>query len=98
MFHFKTSSNPLTQATASAAWSVFVIGMLLIGFAFLIYVLRAVVALIFVGLFVFAGICTIGFSIKLFIASRRFDDMSKPGDDYRENVRIHRGPDDLGDL
>ena len=94
MFKFKYSSNPLTQATATAAASVFVIGMLLIGFAFLIYLLKEVVVLVFVALFVLAGVSTIGFSIKLFIASKRIDDMTKPKDDYRENVQIHRGHDD----
>ena len=94
MFKFKLSSNPLTQATAGAAAAVFIVGMLLLGFALLIYALPDLFATLAALFFVFAGVSTIGFSIKLLIASKRIDDMTKPTDDYRENVQIHRGQDD----
>ena len=94
MFNFKYSSNPLTQATAGAAAAVFIVGMLLIGFALLIFALPKLFATIASLFFVLAGVSTIGFSIKLLIASKRIDDMTKPRDDYRENVQIHRGHDD----
>ncbi|MCF7956521.1 MAG: hypothetical protein K9M75_12020 [Phycisphaerae bacterium] len=94
MFNFKYSSNPLTQATVGAAATVFIVGMMLLGFASFIYLIRELVGYIVAGLFVLAGISTIGFSIKLLIASKRIDDMTKPKDDYRENVQIHRGHDD----
>ncbi len=98
MFNFKFSSNPLTQATAGAAAAVFVIGMLLLGFALLIYALRALFGMIVSIFFVAAGISTIGFSIKLLIASKKINDMSKHQDAYRENVQIHRGQDDSDNL
>jgi hypothetical protein len=98
MFNFKFSSNPLTQATAGAAATVFIVGMMLLGFASFIFLIAEIVGYIVTGLFVLAGISTIGFSIKLLIASKRIDDMTKPHDDYRENVQIHRGPDDTTDL
>ena len=94
MFNFKYSSNLLTQATDGAAAAVFIVGMMLLGFASFIYLIRELVGYIVAGLFVLAGISTIGFSIKLLIASKRIDDMTKPRDDYRENVQIHRGHDD----
>jgi len=98
MFNFKFSSNPLTRATAGAAAAVFVIGMLLLGFALMIYALKELFANLMALFFVLAGISTIGFSIKLLIASKRISDMTKPQQDYRENVQIHRGQDDSEDL
>lgn len=98
MFNFKFESNPLTRATAGAAAAVFVIGMLLLGFALLIYALRALFGMIVSVFFVAAGISTIGFSIKLLIASKKIGDMSKDSQAYRENVQIHRGHDESEDL
>jgi hypothetical protein len=98
MFNFKFSSNPLTQATAGAAAAVFVIGMLLLGFALLIYALSDLFAILAALFFVLTGVSTIGFSIKLLIASKKINDMTKGQDDYRENVQIHRGQDDSEDL
>ena len=93
MFKFKVSSNPLSQATAGAAATVFIVGMLLLGFASFIFLIAKLVGIVVACLFILAGISTIGFSIKLLIASRRIDDMTKPKEDYRENVQIHRGDD-----
>lgn len=98
MFNFKFSSNPLTQATLGAAATVFIVGMMLVGFASFIYLIAKLAGIILAVLFLLAGISTIGFSIKLLIASKRIDDMTKPREDYRENVQIHRGQDDSTDL
>ena len=97
MFNFKFSSNPLTRATAGAAAAVFIIGMLLLGFALMIYALKDLFANLMSLFFVLAGVSTIGFSIKLLIASKRINDITKPADDYRENVQIHRGQEDSED-
>ncbi len=98
MFNFKFNSNPLTRATAGAAAAVFIIGMLLLGFALLIYALPDLFATLASLFFVLTGVSTIGVSIKLLIASKKIGDMSKHQDAYRENVQIHRGPDDSEDL
>ena len=96
MFKFRFQSNPFSQATAGLASAVFVVGMLLIGFAVLIYALPELFATIAALFFVFVGVSTIGFSIKLFIASKRLNDMSKHHEEsYRENVTIHRHLDDM---
>ena len=91
MFNFRYQSNPLTRATASAAGMVFIFGMMLIGFAFLVFILKDLFALLAAMIFIMAGVGTIGFSIKLFVASRRFGKMSNSHTEYRENVRIHHG-------
>ncbi|MCF7955150.1 MAG: hypothetical protein K9M75_05055 [Phycisphaerae bacterium] len=90
MFNFRFQSNPLTRATASAAGMVFIVGMMLIGFAFLVFVLKDLFALLAAMIFIMAGVGTIGFSLKLFLASRRFGSMSSSHAEYRENVRIHQ--------
>jgi len=90
MFNHRFQSNPLTRATASVAGMVFIAGLMLIGFAFLVFVLKDFFALLAAMLFIMAGIGTIGFAIKLFIASRRFGRTANLQADYRENVRIHR--------
>lgn len=94
MFKFKFNSNPLTRATAGVAAAVFVIGMLLLGFALLIFALPELFATLAALVFVFAGISTIAFSIKLLIASKKIGDMTNSQEAYRENVQIHRGEDD----
>jgi hypothetical protein len=98
MFNFKFSSNPLTQATVGAAATVFIVGMMLLGFASFIFLIAKLAGIILAVLFLLAGISTIGFSIKLLIASKRIDDMTRPREEYRENVQIHHGPDDTTDL
>ena len=99
MFNHRSQSNPLTRATASVAGMVFIAGLMLIGFAFLVFVLKDFFALLAAMLFIMAGIGTIGFAIKLFIASRRLGNLSRSHAEYRENVRIHhRGTDRQSDF
>jgi hypothetical protein len=97
MFNFKFQSNPLTRATASAAGMVLIAGLMLIGFAFLVFVLKDFFALLAAMLFIMAGVGTIGFAIRLFVASRRFGKTANSHAEYRENVRIHhRDTDNTG--
>lgn len=93
MFKFKMSTNPLTQATAGAAATVFIVGMLLLGFAAFIYLIQDLVGIIVAVLFLLSGISTIGFSIKLLIASKRINDMENEARECRENVKIHQPQD-----
>ena len=94
MFNFRFQSNQFSQATRGVAASVFIVGMLLLGFALLIYVFKELFAILIALFFVFAGIGTIGFSIKLFMVSRRLGKMSNADEAYRDNVRIHQGGDE----
>ena len=94
MFNFRFQSNQFSQATRGVAGSVFVLGLLLLGFALLIVRFPELFAGLIAMFFVFAGIGTIGFSLKLFMASRRFDKMNDPQEPYRDNVRVHQGVDE----
>jgi hypothetical protein len=83
----------LSQASRNLAAGVFVVGMLLIGFGFLIYVLRDLFAILFAIIFCAAGIGCLGTAVKIFFSLRRFNkstfDESKSYDSTRKNVRIH---------
>jgi len=94
MVNFRFSSNQLTRATTSAALSVFTFGLFLLGLAWLIYVFREICGIILSGFIVLVAFSTLGFAIKLFIASRKIDNLSRD-DAYRKNVRIHEPPDDF---
>lgn len=93
MYNFRFRSNPLTRATASAAGMVLVAGLMLIGFAFLVFILKDLFALLAAMIFIMAGLGTISFAVKLFIASRRFSKTANSHANYRENVRIHHRTD-----
>jgi len=83
-------SNHLSQATKSMAKGSFLIGLFLIGFGMLVFVLRDLFALLAAGLFFLAGFSAIGYAIKLFIATYRTNkNASDPHNAYRKNVQIH---------
>ena len=87
---FRFYTNLISQASRNFAAGLFVTGLLLIGFAFLVYVLRDLFAMLAAAIFVFAGIgCTVTAG-RIFFAQRRIDKVSRDGgDSYRQNVRIH---------
>jgi len=85
---FRFYSNTISQASRNFASGIFVVGLMLIGFAFLIYILRDLFAILFAAVFCLAGVgCGIT-AFKIFLMQRRIDktDTSEP---YRDNVRIH---------
>ncbi len=64
--------------------------MLLIGFGFLIWVLRELFAILFAIIFCIAGIGCICTAIKVFWSVRKFEKMNPDEPHgYRSNVRIH---------
>ncbi len=81
-------SNAVSQASRNFAAGLFIVGLLLIGFAFLVYVLRDLFAVLFAAVFVIAGVgCGIT-ALKIFLFQRKLD-QANPDGPYRENVRIH---------
>jgi hypothetical protein len=87
---FRFYTNMMSQASRNFAWGLFVTGLVLIGFGFLVFVLRDLFAFLAAALFIFAGVgCGIT-AVRIYFAQRRINRaMKTPGDEYRENVRIH---------
>ena len=85
---FRFYSNAISQASRNFAAGLFIVGLLLIGFGFLVYILRDLFAILFAVVFCIAGVgCGIT-AFKIFLFQRKLDrvDQSEP---YRDNVRIH---------
>ena len=87
MFKFFMQDG-LSQATKGIAKGSFFLGLLLIGFGMLVFVLRDLFALLAAGLFFIAGFSAICYGGKLFWAARKFNRRSGETA-YRENVQIH---------
>ena len=86
MFRMFFQGNPFQQATRGLAKGSLVMGLLLIGFGMLVFVLRDLFAILAAGLFFLAGFSAIGYAIRLFIAQHKMKD-DQGG--YRKNVEIH---------
>jgi cobalamin biosynthesis protein CobD/CbiB len=88
---FQFYSKAISKASKNVAVGFFLIGLLLIGVGFLIWVLKEFFALLFALLFMAAGVgCGIT-AVKIFWTARKIsraitDENSEP---YRENVHIH---------
>ena len=85
---FRFYSNTISQATRSFAAGIFIIGMVLVGFGFLIYLLPELFATLAAIFFWTIGIgCGIT-AIKIFMATRNQQNNNNPPEEYRENVRV----------
>ena len=91
MFRMFYRGNPFQQATAGMARGTLVIGLLLIGFGMLVFILRDLFAFLAAALFFMAGFSAIGYAIKLFLIQHK---MKKSDNVYREGVEIHFNEDD----
>ena len=86
---FRFYTNAISQASRNFAAGLFIVGLLLIGFGFLVYILRELFAILFAAVFCIAGVgCGIT-AVKIFLAQRRLDRRIDSAEPYRENVRIH---------
>jgi len=87
---FRFYTNTISHASRNFAAGLFITGLLLIGFGFLVYILRDLFAVLASIVFFVAGVgCGIT-AVKIFWAQRKLDKINS-GDtsDYRENVQIH---------
>jgi hypothetical protein len=88
---FRVYKSIFSQATKNFAAGLFIVGMVLIGFGFMIYLLPKFFATLAAVVFFIAGLgCGIT-AVKIFLAQRKLDKMSSDDGitDYRRNVRIH---------
>ncbi|MCP4609366.1 MAG: hypothetical protein GY845_11700 [Planctomycetes bacterium] len=88
---FRFYNNVISQASRNFAAGLFITGLLLIGFGFLIYILRDLFAILFAIIFCVAGIGCGVTAVKIFLAQRKLDKMDSDDDTtgYRRNVQIH---------
>jgi len=99
---FRFYTRQLSQATRGLAATVFVVGMLLIGFAMLIFALPELFAYLAAGVFFFIGLSVIVYAVRLFMTAsamdRAADAAGEPGGGeptgdepvvYRKNVTMH---------
>jgi len=88
---FRFYTNVISQASRNFAAGLFITGLLLIGFGFLVYILRDLFAILASIVFFVVGLGCGTTAIKIFLAQRKLDKMSS-GDGTmgcRRNVRIH---------
>jgi hypothetical protein len=87
---FRFYTNVISQASRNFAAGLFITGLLLIGFGFLVYILRDLFAILASIVFFVAGVgCGIT-AVRIFWAQRKLDKInSDDPQDYRENVQIH---------
>jgi len=87
---FRFYTNAVSRASRAFAAGTFIVGLLLIGFGFMIYLLPKLFATLFAVVFCVFGVgCGIT-AVKIFLAQKKLDDMeSDDSEDYRENVQIH---------
>jgi hypothetical protein len=87
---FRFYTNAISEASRAFATSIFVVGMVLIGFGFMIYLLPKLFATLAAIVFFVAGIGCVITAVKIFIAQKRLDKINSDGSqDYRDNVQIH---------
>ncbi len=87
---FRFYTNAISQASKSIAAGIFITGLLLIGFGFLIYILKEIFAILAAIVFCVAGAGCLITAFKIFLALRKMDKMSSEDTEgFRENVHIH---------
>ena len=86
-------TNAVSQASRALASGIFILGLVLVGFGFMIYLLPKFFATLAAIVFSVVGIGCISTAVKIFLAQRRLDkmnpDLTDPYTEGRENVRIH---------
>jgi hypothetical protein len=87
---FRFYTNAISQASKTIAAATFIVGMMLIGFGFMIYLLPKFFATLAAIVFFVAGAgCGIT-AVKIFWAQRKLDKInSDDSEAYRKNVHIH---------
>ena len=87
---FRFYTNAVSQASRAVATSIFIVGMVLVGFGFMIYLLPKFFATLAAIVFFVAGIGCAITAVRIFLAQKKLDKINSDGSqDYRENVQIH---------
>lgn len=87
---FRYYTNMISQASRTVAAGIFIVGLVLIGFGFMIYLLPRFFATLAAIVFSVFGIGCLATAVKIFLAQRRLDRLnSDDSQGYRRNVQIH---------
>ena len=87
---FRYYTNAVSQASRAVASGILIVGMVLIGFGFMIFLLPKFFATLASIVFWIMGFGCAITAIKIFWASRKMDEANRdPSEAYRENVQIH---------
>lgn len=88
---FRFYSNTISKASKTVAASSVILGMVLVGFGFLIFLLPKFFATLAAMVFFVTGLGSAITGVKIFWRQNQLDKINQQqSDDYRENVRIHR--------
>ena len=87
MLRFFYQGDPMREAGKTLARGALVLGLFLIGFGMLVFILRDLFAFLAAAVFFMAGFSSIGYAIRIFWATRH---RKPPDNQYRENVEIRR--------
>lgn len=87
---FRLYTNAISQASRTVAAGIFMVGLVLIGFGLMIYLLPRFFATLAAMVFFVMGLgCGIT-AIKIFLAQRRLGKInSNSSEAYRKNVQVH---------
>ncbi|UCG48162.1 MAG: hypothetical protein JSU94_22130 [Phycisphaerales bacterium] len=87
---FRFYTNAVGRASRTVAGAMFVFGLALVGFGFMIYLLPKLFATVAAIVFFVAGAGCAITGARIFLAQRKLDRMdSSESSGYRKNVRIH---------
>ena len=86
---FRFYSGMLSQASRNFAAGIFIIGLVLAGFGFMIYLLPKLFATLAAMIFFITGAGCIIKAVRIFLAQRKLDNLMDKSSDHRHNVRIH---------
>ncbi|MBL7216043.1 MAG: hypothetical protein ISS71_10235 [Phycisphaerae bacterium] len=86
MFRMFFQGNPVREATRGIAKGAFFMGLFLIGFGMLVFILRDLFAFLAAAIFFMAGFSALGYAVRLFLMQRK---MKNTDEGYRQNVQIH---------
>jgi cytochrome c biogenesis protein CcdA len=85
---FKLYPNSFNQVSKGFTKGLFVIGLLLIGFGTLVWVLKEVLAVIAAAIFIAAGFLCCFSSVRFFLASRKMRPFQDDSNGRSGNVKI----------
>ena len=86
---FRFYTNMLSQASRNVAAGIFIVGLVLVGFGFIIFLLPELFATLAALVFFIGGVGCAVTAVKIFIAQRKMDKFTSEKEaDYRKNVHV----------